>query len=220
MFRFFVNEKEGNAFVLSNETLKHIKVARVEKEAFICIYKEQFFKCKLNGNLAEIIEEIKEDHEFNGEVILAASFIDTKRFEWLIQKATELGATKLIPVVSNNVSKKLPHDIDKKLDRWNQIALNAAEQSFRNKPMVVAKPQNFNEVIKMNISNKFIAHEKENGIVKQSFPTNSLFLVGPEGGFTETEVKEANSNGFETVTLGKRILRAETASMFMLARVN
>lgn len=220
MFRFFVDEKEGDRFLLSKEILNHIKVARVQKEEFICIYNEEFYVCKQNGNFAEIVRMIDENHEFEGEVIIAAAFIDTKRFEWLIQKASELGATKLLPMICKNVSKKLPSDIDKKLQRWNHIAKNASEQSFRNKKLTVEKPMQFEDVIKIKITNKYIAHEKENSTPEVSFPQDSLFLVGPEGGFTDHEVDKASSNGFNVISLGKRILRAETASMFILSRVN
>lgn len=220
MFRFFVETRHNNEFPLSKETLQHIKVARVERENFICTFEGKFFECKLVGNSAQIIGEISENHEFKGEVIIAASIIDTKRFEWLIQKAAELGATKLIPVLSQNVAKKISGEIDKKIVRWNEIAKNASEQSFRNYPLLITDIAKFNDVIKMNVQNKFIAHEKENSDVNQTFPTNSIFLVGPEGGFTNDEVIQAKENGFEIVSLGKRILRAETASMFMLSRVN
>ena len=220
MFRFFVKEKRGNSFLLSEETLKHIRVSRTTSKEFICVFEEEFYVCMLENNVAVIKNKINEFHEHDGEVIIAAGFIDTKRFEWLIQKTTELGATKIIPVLSENVSKKLPINIDKKLERWNQIALNASEQSFRNKQLIVEKPQTFDEILKLKIKNKFIAHEKNNNDVKMSFPTDSLFLVGPEGGFSEIEVKKASKNNFEIVSLGKRILRAETASIFILSRIN
>lgn len=222
MFRFFVEERENNSFVLSKDTLNHIRVTRVEKENFICTFQGKFFECKLVGNVAEIIREIKENHEFDGEVVIAAAIIDTKRFEWLIQKAAELGATKLIPVLSRNVSKKISGEIDKKIERWNEIAKNASEQSFRNYPLFVSNITKFESIISQcsNIKNKYIAHEKQDSSVEKSFPSNSIFLVGPEGGFSDDEVQVAKSNGFEVISLGKRILRAETASMFVLSRIN
>lgn len=220
MFRFFVNEKNNNLFPLNDDVLRHIKVARVQNEEFICIYKEIFYICKLVGTNAEIIRTFDEDHEFAGEVILASSFIDTKRFEWLIQKAAELGCTKLIPMISHNISKKIPFDIDKKLSRWNQIALNASEQSFRNKTLIVEQPMDFSDVIKLNLPNKYIAHEKTNDQIKKSFEQDSIFLVGPEGGFTEDEINRASKKNFQVISLGKRILRAETASLFILSRIN
>lgn len=218
MFRFFVENKINNSFELPKETIKHLKVVRAEKDNFICVHDKKFYECKLNGDHAEIISELNENHEHNFEVIIAAGIIETKNWEFMIQKAVELGATKIIPVYSKNVSKKIP-DINAKLDRWNKITLGAAEQSFRNiHPQVVA-PMTFDQVISLNILNKFIAHEKKEAEVLKTYPQDSLFLVGPEGGFTDEEVAKASSKGFEVISLGKRILRAETASMFVLSKV-
>ncbi len=220
MFRFFASEKNDNYFDLSKETLKHIKVTRTEKEEFIIIHDEVFYVCTLSGTQALISRTLDESHEFENEVVLAASIINIKRFEWLIQKATELGATTLIPVLSENVSVTLSDDLSKKVARWNTIALNAAEQSFRNKPMKVLEPIKFEEAIALNITNKFIAHEQHSSTPDISFPQDSLFLIGPEGGFSEKEIKLATEADVKVISLGKRILRAETASLFVLSRVN
>lgn len=219
MMRFFVEEKQGDYFVLSKEVLQHIKVTRINNKEFICVFQERFYVTKLENNLARIIYEMDENHEFNNEVILAAAIIKTKRMEWLIQKAAELGVTKLIPVYSTNVDQKISQDFSKKIDRWNKIAIAACEQSFRNKAMIVDEPMHFNEVIELNILNKFIAHEKQDAKVNLSYPTSSLFLVGPEGGFTDIEVQKAQLKGFEIISLGKRILRAETSSIFILSKI-
>ena len=220
MFRFFVNKKVNNEFQLEQKTLNHMKVARVWDEKFICVYDEKFYVCKLNSaNNAEIIEELNENHELGGQVIIAISFIEPKRFEWLIQKAAELGACKIIPMISDNVSKKLPNDIDKKLVRWNEIALNASEQSFRNKQLIVEPLMKFDDVLEIHCENKFIAHEKADSEEMTTYPTQSLFLVGPEGGFSEEEIIKARSHDFQVISLGKRILRAETAPLKILSRI-
>ena len=86
--------------------------------------------------------------------------------------------------------------------------------------MVVEGITKFKDVLDISVENKYIAHEKIDADVPMSFKQNSIFLVGPEGGFTNEEVSEAESKGYEVVSLGKRILRAETASMFMLSRIN
>lgn len=117
MFRFFVEQKEDNYFILTNEILNHIKVARVQNKNFICIYEQVFYLCKLEGKKALIIEKIDANHEFKNQVILAMSVINTKRFELTIQKAAELGVSLFIPMLSQNVEQKLGNDIDKKLQR-------------------------------------------------------------------------------------------------------
>ncbi len=221
MFRFFVDKRyDDNHFELSDSILRHIKVARVSDEYFICTYKKRFYKCSLEGKLAKIIEPIKKDNEFQGEVIVAISIIKTKRFEWMIQKAAELGCSKIIPLISKNVVQKLGNDIDKKILRWNEISKNACEQSFRNQIMEVSLPMDFNEVLSLKMKHKYIAHEKHEDHNIGTFPVDSLFLIGPEGGFTNEEVTMANKCNFKTISLGKRILRAETAPLFILSRIN
>jgi len=81
MFRFYVEEKNGDRFDLSKETLKHIKVARATNKEFICVYKGEFFVCRLEEESALIVDQLKEFHDFEGEVIVAAGFINVKRFE-------------------------------------------------------------------------------------------------------------------------------------------
>ncbi|TCG10682.1 16S rRNA (uracil(1498)-N(3))-methyltransferase [Mycoplasma todarodis] len=220
MFRFFVTNKMGEThFEISEETYKHMKVARVLNEKFICIYESKFYVCEMDGQQAKIIEVINEDHEHNGEVIVAAALINIKRFEWMVQKAAELGATKIIPLITERIEIKMNDKFYKKIERWNQISHNACEQSFRNVKMIVTEPMNFKDVLEIEIENKFIAHEKTNSKVASSLPTNSIFFVGPEGGFSEREVALAEQKGCENISLGKRILRAETASIFMLSKV-
>ena len=220
MFRFFVEQKEGNSFILTKETVQHMKVARVLNEEFICIYEGKFYVCTYKDGLANIKEELDENHEFDEPVIIAAAIIDTKRFEWLIQKAAELGATALYPVITKNVSKKISGDINKKVERWNTIALNASEQAFRNKRLWVKYPTEYKDILSsQGMKHKFIAHEKYSDGVPSTLPTHSIFLVGPEGGFTEEEVEMANNAGYKSISLGKRILRAETASLAILAKI-
>lgn len=220
MMRFFVNKKEKDFFVLDKEVLNHIKVSRVTNKKFICVYEKIFYICQLEGEKAKIIKKINENHEFSGEVILAAALINIKRFEWLIQKACELGATKLIPVLTKNVEQKLMGNIEKKVERWNQIAIAAAEQSFRNKSMEVKNPLTFQQVLEIEQKYKYIAHEKvDKSLTINNYMTNCIFLVGPEGGFTEEEIIQAKKSNFQTISLGKRILRSETASIYLLSKI-
>ncbi len=217
MYRFFVNHKESNYFVLSKELLNHLKVIRIKEQNIICIYKEVFYICKLEGHLAVIIKTLDENHEYSNKVILCASLINFKRFEWLIQKAAELGATQLIPTITQNTNSKYKEVSENKINRWNEISKNACEQSFRNKKMIVHKPMNFKDVIKIESKTKIIAHEKYNKEKISLLNDDILILVGPEGGFDEQEIEIAQNNDFKVVSLGKRILRSETSSIFLLS---
>ncbi len=217
MYRFFVENKENNSFVLSKELLNHLKVIRIREENIICIYEEKFYICKLENDLAIIIEELNENHEYAKEVILCSSLINIKRFEWMIQKAAELGATKIIPIITQNTNYKYKDISKSKMIRWNEISKNACEQSFRNKIMKIDEPMNFQDAIKIESKYKIIAHEKHNETKVSSLNDDIIIFVGPEGGFTENEIEMAEKNGFNTVSLGNRILRSETSSIFLLS---
>ncbi|MGL6125304.1 MAG: 16S rRNA (uracil(1498)-N(3))-methyltransferase [Metamycoplasmataceae bacterium] len=219
MYRFFVDNKEDNYFVLSNELLNHLKVIRIKNQNIICIYESKFYICKLENNLAIIIEELKENHEFENKVILCAALINIKRFEWLIQKAAELGATSLIPMITKNVNQKYIKISKTKMKRWHEISKNASEQSFRNKIMEITEPISFEKALKIDAKLKIIAHEKEDKEKVSSLSTDVVIFVGPEGGFDQIEIEMAKKFGFKVVSLGNRILRSETSSIFLLSKI-
>lgn len=217
MYRFFVDERENNHFVLSEDLLKHIMVLRIRDEKFICIFEEVFYVCKLEKKRAIIIEKMNDLNEYKNQVILCPTLINIKRFEWLIQKSAELGVTRIIPIFSKNMNIKYKDISGKKIIRWREISKNACEQSFRNKIMSVEEPIYFEQAIKINAKYKIIAHEKSNSKKVNSLSDDIVILVGPEGGFTEDEIVLAKNNGFDIVNLGRRILRAETSSIFLLS---
>lgn len=222
MYRFFVNEKKLDYFVLDQSVLNHLKSIRLKaNENFICIYQNQFYLCCLEGQNAKILKLINEDHEYEHQLIIFAPIIKIKHFEWMIQKATELGAKAFYPLITQNTNPKYLQMVESKLNRFQEIAKNAAEQSFRNQIMDVYPPIQFNEAIRTEITNKFLAHEQiDTNDKKTNFSGDLAFFVGPEGGFTNEEVELAKKNNTQIVSLGKRILRAETAIIWLLANVN
>ena len=219
MFKFFVTKKQNNYFPLSRDIIKHIKVVKIQKKPFVCVYEKHFYLCKLENNKAKIINKMKQNNEYEGNIILAIALIDKKRFEWLIEKATELGVKVIIPMLSQNVSQKTS-TFGNKLDRFRIILKSAAQQSFRNIIPILTSPQSFNEVINIKIKNKFLAYAKSSKVNVNTLPTNSIFLIGPEGGFTKEEVKLASNRGFSILSLGKTILKSETAALCLLSKLN
>ncbi|WLP85632.1 16S rRNA (uracil(1498)-N(3))-methyltransferase [Mycoplasma seminis] len=224
MNRFFVDTKVNDTFILDKETIKHLMVIRAKEKQFICVYQNEFYLCVLDdNNNAQIIQKLEENHELNNEVILALSVIKLDRFEWALQKATELGVSKIIPMLTQYTQ----HDLVKfnkfsaKYDRFNTILKNAAEQSFRNKIPELLPLTKFEDVIQMQCAAKFIAHEKIATSIPLPQPIQSdvLFLVGPEGGFSQDEILLAQQNGVEAISLGSRILRAETAAIYLLSQI-
>lgn len=221
MHRFFVFQKIDNYFILDERVLQHLKVIKSRNNKFICVFEKKFYITKfVFPNKAEIIEELDENHEFKNKTILAVAILKTKAFEWVLQKAVELGVHQIIPFYSEHVEQKLGNNIDKKVERWQEIVLHAAQQSFRNIIPEIGKPVDFEQVLNIEKSFKFVAHEKENEEnSKLLFDSDSIFLIGPEGGFSDREIQKAKEKNFEIISLGKRILRAETAAVFCLSRV-
>ncbi|MBR2055554.1 MAG: 16S rRNA (uracil(1498)-N(3))-methyltransferase [Mycoplasmataceae bacterium] len=222
MYRFFVELKNNDKFILSKEILDHIKTIRLKKnEKFYCIYKEQYYLCHLENKEAIIEEELNINNEYENNIVLFASIINIKRFEWLIQKATELGVKVLYPLITKNTNIKYIQQFENKLNRFQTIVLNASQQSFRNSLMKIEKPIKFEQAIKINVKNKYIAHEinKENDVYNELFEQNVAFFIGPEGGFSQEEIEQAIKENIKPVYLGKRILRSETAALFLLSRI-
>ncbi|QNM93375.1 16S rRNA (uracil(1498)-N(3))-methyltransferase [Mycoplasma sp. Pen4] len=223
MNRFFVFDKEGDCFLLSKETLKHLDVIRIGTKPFICVYENEFYECILEFNKAKIIKQLELNHEPKHEVVLALSIIKLDRFEWALEKAVELGATKIIPLKTQYTNHALfkMDKFEKKYDRFKTILQNAAEQSFRNKIPELSKPMTFEQAIDLDVKEKYLAHEKIDISSSLPQPINQdvIFFVGPEGGFSGEEVELASSKDVKIVSLGSRILRAETAGIFLLSQV-
>jgi 16S rRNA (uracil1498-N3)-methyltransferase len=120
-------------------------------------------------------------------------------------------------MITQNTNYKYKDISKTKTIRWNEISKNACEQSFRNKIMTIEEPMELKEAIKIKTKYKVIAHEKHEDAKISSLNDDITIFVGPEGGFTEIEVEMAEKKGFITVSLGQRILRSETSSIFLLS---
>ncbi|QBF34499.1 16S rRNA (uracil(1498)-N(3))-methyltransferase [Mycoplasmopsis phocirhinis] len=231
MHRFFVKQKINNSFVLDKDLIHHLKVARLFNEEFLVNFETQFYRCcyNKNTNFADIIEKLNINNEYQNDLVLAAPIIKGERFEWMIEKATELGVKTIIPMTSQFCNFKyveLNFKNEKKYLRYNTKIQQAAQQSFRNIIPTITEVNSLREIVveylKRNY-NIYIAYESL-GFEHQinTIKTNSLILVGPEGGLSEDEfnwIKSLKSNQIYLVSLGKRILRAESAAISMLALV-
>ncbi|TDV22857.1 16S rRNA (uracil1498-N3)-methyltransferase [Mycoplasmopsis mustelae] len=223
MNRFFVSKKQDNYFILNNDTLKHLRVIRVNDKPFICVYQEEFYECVLEFEKAKIIKKLRLNNERNNKVILAVALIKYERFEWLLQKAVELGVSEIQPMLTDYTNGELYQyqKYQKRIQRFKTIIQNAAEQSFRNKIPELLELKKFDDVIQQQNLTKYLSHEKLliSEQIPQSIKIDVMFLVGPEGGFSDLEITKARENKVHLVSLGKRILRAETAAIFMLSQL-
>ncbi len=225
--RFFVPSSSivGEKVALSKETSHQIiKVLRLEPKDEIIILDNTGLEYQVkidqtNSGVVEgtILETRENEAEPSLKISLYQALLPREKFEFVLQKGTEVGVNQFIPVqtVHSLPSKDLSAN---KLERWQAITKEAAEQSQRGIIPKVEAALNFKEAINQATQNGavLIAWEKEDHNLPQILNTKynipSVF-VGPEGGFTEEEIEYAKSKGAETIGLGKRILRSETAGI-------
>ncbi len=159
------------------------------------------------------------------EITLAQSLLKGEKMDYLIQKATELGVKEIIPFFSSHSVPLLEKTRRvKRHHRWERIAIEASKQCGRGVVPKIEPLQNYSEVLQ-NTSPDFlhlILCEKEGTRLKEALEglkekVNIFFIIGPEGGLSQEEVGFAKEKGFIPVTLGKRILRSETASLCFLS---
>lgn len=179
--------------------------------------------------VAAIAEPLANESELPVRVTIAQGLPKGDKMEWILQKGTELGAFAFFPFSSERTIVKLDAKKEaKKLERWQKIAKEAAEQSHRAVLPEVLAPVSFAQLLKASqaYTAAVIAYEKEvesglRGVLTGLKPGDSLLvLIGPEGGFSEEEVARAEAAGVRSVTFGPRILRTETASQYVLAAVS
>ena len=236
MVRFFVEPEDllSESITLSKENAAHAKVLRLKEG-------EQVLVCDGHGNeclcavasvinneyVLEALEKRPSESEAAIKVSIYMAFPKADKLEHVIQKATELGAYEVVTFPSARcVSKPDDKSLKKKLERWQKIAASAAEQSGRGKiPDVIVLPS-FSEALKRasqaDLPIMFYENEQATtlrmALESKKFQSVSL-LSGPEGGLEQKEVEQAKDAGLHICTLGKRILRCETAPLCGLSAV-
>jgi len=153
-------------------------------------------------------------------VLLAIFKFD--RMEWAIEKCTELGVSRIIPLVARRTDAHLASASAKRVERWRRIALQAAEQSRRAAPPEISDPMKLRDALSIAARLKIVlseAEEKTNlpDVARPTGDSQVLLAVGPEGGWTEDELDLFQEEGWISVSLGPTILRAETAAIAAVA---
>jgi 16S rRNA (uracil1498-N3)-methyltransferase len=145
-----------------------------------------------------------------------------ERMDWVLQKATELGVTKITPLITERSEVKLGGErTDKKMQHWQQILISACEQCQRNLLPELSAPMLLNEwVAGCKAELKYVLHHRDNqGVAQAKAPTSVALLIGPEGGLSESEITQAIAQQFLPLTLGPRVLRTETAPVVAISLV-
>jgi len=235
MSRFYVPQPriEKGMLKIEGDEVKHIrKVLRLKAGDEIIVFDglgKEFEGAIVEEGLSSVVIKIqnifssKRDSPL--EVTLAQSLLKGEKMDYLIQKATELGVKEIIPFFSSRSvpllekSKKL-----KRHHRWERIAIEASKQCGREVVPKIESLQDYSDMLQTASPDtlRLILWEKEGIKLKEILERlkekkKIFFIIGPEGGFSQLEVDEAKKTGFIPVTLGRRILRAETASLCFLS---
>ena len=147
----------------------------------------------------------------------AVAIIRFRRFEWAIEKLTELGVSSIVPVVASRSDSKLVAAAPKRVERWRRIAFEAAQQSRRLRPPSIEVPWRVRDVVRRAASAKKLILEPGGNPSFVARGGETRFLVGPEGGWSADERRLAAASGFQAVGLGEAVLRTETAAVAMAA---
>ncbi len=225
MQRYFSNELKENKLTLSKEDLYHINtVMRMKDNAKIeVVYNNTLYICNLSNNKAEILEE-KEKLNNTRQISLVIPLLKEQKMDYILQKATELNVSKIYPTIMERSVIKINDKSDKKLIRWNKIVKEAAEQSKRLDIPTVERIHTLKEIIKLQ-GNTYLCSTKEkiNNIKQVLENTNSnenlIFIIGPEGGISDSEEEYLINNNIIPISLGNNILRAETAPLYILSTI-
>lgn len=236
MTKFFVEpeEMQEQFLVLKGENAAHAKVLRLKngEQVLVCDGAGNECLCTISdvspGLISLVVTERREsDTEAKVKASVYMAFSKGDKLEHVIQKATELGAYEIVAFPSSRcVSRPDDKSLKKKVERWQKIAASAAEQSGRGRiPEVVVVPSYAAALErggKADLPILFYENERATtlhmALNEGGFETVSL-LTGPEGGLEEKEVAQAMEAGFRVCTLGKRILRCETAPLCALSAV-
>ena len=171
----------------------------------------------------KIVKEKQENSELGKRVTLFFALAKGDKIDLVIQKATELGVHQIVLVKTKRCVVNFDDkDMSKKLERYRRIAKEASEQCHRIFIPTVIGVVDLKSIVGMTGDVNFLAYEKEAGSTSESFklPDNYesvSIMIGSEGGFDEEEVEFLKKQGFKTISLGKRILRCETAAIYALS---
>ena len=233
MTRFFASQEgmSGERILLTGENAQHAKVLRLKpgETVLVCDGEGQECLCQIFSTdpwELRVTERRASQSEAAVRVSVYMAFPKADKLEHVIQKATELGAYEIAAFPSARcVSRPDEKSLKKKLERWQKIAASAAEQSGRGRIPQVITLKSFSEAVcrACQAEKALMFYEHEEALTLKTALTGTYrtvsLLTGPEGGLEEGEVSQARAAGMQVCTLGKRILRCETAPLCALSAV-
>lgn len=237
MSTFYIkdNQIKNDIIIITGEDVKHIKNVlryKINDMIDICddkgtLYSGKIIEYKENEVIAkieDIMDTVKEP-DFN--VTLFQGIPKGDKMELIVQKCTELGISKIVPLYTDRVIVKFDNNsAKKKVERWNKIAKEASKQCGRQKIPIITEVLNLKNIIEIipKYDIVLVAYENEtDNTIKQILQRRNkdwkdiAIVIGPEGGFSESDINFLRGENVCTITLGPRILRTETAGLVTLA---
>jgi 16S rRNA (uracil1498-N3)-methyltransferase len=206
---------ENNLIRISDEEHRHLAVARVQRGETVEVFNGagRIWTCEVTEiGKRQTTVVVHHDHEApppKVELILGQALVRGPAFEFALEKAVEIGVTRVIPVVASRSNMS-----GDRRDRWQRIIVEAAKQSKRFYLPQLASPSTFSEILDIAAPSRIMFAERRGSSLKSALAGSPvLFLIGPEGGWTDEELDAAARKGFHLVTLGAGILRSETAAI-------
>lgn len=239
MRRFSINSSDisGEHAVIKGTDAKHIKnVLRLKPDDVVCLldgsgneYQARITDMEAGGIHFEILSKLEAKSESPTHIAVAQAFLKDKKMDTLVRQLTELGMSRWVPYMAE---RSVPRPDSKKLqargERWGKIARESLKQCLRSTSPVIEPTVSFDKMLEIadDFPLKIMFWENESTCLETlaarmgKSAEKVLILLGPEGGFTEEEVQKAIDKGFTTISLGPRILKAETAAVagFTLAQ--
>jgi 16S rRNA (uracil1498-N3)-methyltransferase len=233
--RFFLKKesRESSVVFLKGEEHHHLsRVARIKNGENIYLfdsrgadYLARVEEVGKNSTRLFILEKrLKSDEKTR--ITLAQALIKTKNLELILQKATELGMSEFVPVISSRSIIKIGDKSEKKLQRWRRIVLESSKQCGRSAVPTIHIPYDLSTFFRRGSEEKKIFFCRRGGqnlrdrLADLPSPASVVLLIGPEGGWTDREEQDILGHGFESISLGPLTLRSETAAIASLAMVS
>ncbi len=233
------NIRSSSAFLDGKEHHHLSKVARIKPKEKVWLFDEQ------GTNYLARVEEITKEKtrleiierqvtpEPRVKITLAQALIKSKKMNSILQKATELGVTTIIPVITARTVVSIEEKAEKKVERWQKIIMAAAKQSKIDFLPSISFPLKLEKLVEERDEDRKLVLSENRGkylrdilipssgpdVEREGLPSSVIILVGPEGGWTSEEEEYIQDHGYEAVSLGRQVLRTETASLSCLAMI-
>jgi len=227
MQRYFGREEEGKLSLRESDLFHIKKVMRMKlHDTFEIVAKNKVYRCEIDcfePFSFQVKDEVEGTKELVHQVTIAQALVKEQKMDLILQKCTELGAVGIIPLIMERSVVKIGQKEDKKLLRWKEICKEASEQSFRTSIPEVYQVMTLKELVLLPFDLKIVCSTKKDlKTLKKLLQTHTscvriVVVIGPEGGLSDREEDFLEHHGFERISLGDRILRTESASMFVMS---